>query len=186
VSWTKAKPSATTLRSASGSNPRKRARDWLTVAVSLGHALPETSLTSREKKELKKRADKIVLAELIKIVEGRDVDLNMRQLAWIWLRQQQRGRGRPGNKVVQKGLIIEAVSQEYKKHFNSGAQKLLDEISEHTGLRISLRAPMRKLILGAVGDRVGLGMERMKQLAPSGISEFNKAVKRVGRKRRRK
>jgi hypothetical protein len=163
-----------------------RSHDWLTVAVSLGYALPETGLTSREKKELKRRADKIILAELIKIAEGRDVDLGMRQLAWIWLRQQQRGRGRPGNKVIQKGLIIEAVSQKYREHFNSKAQKLLDEIGKHTGRRISLGAPMHKQILGAVGDRVGLGMERMKQLAPSGISEFNKAVKRVARRRRRK
>jgi hypothetical protein len=143
-----------------------RLRDRLTVAVSLGYALPETRLKSQEKKDLKKRADKIVLAELIKIVEGRDVDLGMRQLARVWLLQQQRGRGRPGNKVMQRGLIIEAVCNERMKH--AGSRRI------------------HKQILGAVGGRVGLGMERMKQLAPDGISEFNKAVKRAARKRRGK
>jgi hypothetical protein len=161
-------------------------QDKLTVLIALGGALPENPLTSAEKKQIKKRADKIVNDALLKLIDGEDVDPEMRSLLRASVQQRERGPGRP---KIQKGPIIEAVRQEYRKHFDQPRRikQILGEIGDLTGLRIrSTYRPMHKQILGAVGDRVGLEIERMKQLGPSRISEFNKAVKRVSRKRRRK
>lgn len=141
-------------------------KDYSTIAVSLGYELPEKRLTPREKNHLKKRADKIIRAELLKLLKGQEISADMRAFAKIWLLQEERGRGRPANKI-KKGLIIQAVSDEERKYFG-------------------LRRPKHKQILGAVGDTVGLGMDRMKQLAPDPVTAINRAVKRLARKRKRK
>jgi hypothetical protein len=164
-------------------------RDHDTVAVSLGYALPERRLSARVKKELKKRADKIICAELLKLVEGKDIAPDMRSLARIWLLQYGRGRGRPNNKVIQQLLIIQAVEEEYRKQHSLNsqeqeAQRILNDIGEIAGQRITLhkRRPLHKVVVGKVADRAGLGMERMKQLAPSPEHKINKIVRRLARK----
>jgi lactam utilization protein B len=52
-----------------------------TLMLALGHALPEGRLTPTARKQLHKRADKIVRSALIKILNGEELDFEMRTLA---------------------------------------------------------------------------------------------------------
>lgn len=87
-----------------------------TLMLALGHALPEGRLTPTARKQLHKRADKIVRSALIKILNGEELDFEMRTLARHWLEQQERGRGRPLKGSIQKHLVQQAVWDEYRKH----------------------------------------------------------------------
>jgi hypothetical protein len=79
-------------------------------------------------------------------------------------------------------LVQEAVWDEYKKH--------LPRVRRIGGFTIStVRKPLHKEILGKVGDRLGIGDERMKQLAPRGhdpIKAIDKAIERITSKPKRK
>ena len=104
------------------------------------------------------------------------------------IKQRERGRGRPSN-IVKKALIVDAVGQEYRKAYavDPKVKAILNQIEKESGFRITpVPRISHKAILGLVGDRVGLGMERMKQLAPSGADRFRKAVKRAAKELARK
>lgn len=166
--------------------------DRYTIMLALGHALPEKRLSPAERKQLEKRAVKIVCSALIKHLKGEELEFNMRTLALAWLEQQGRGPGRP-SKNIQGPVVQQAVRDEYKKHQtpNPKVQRVLDEIGKRTGLRITHvpKRRMHKQIIGDVGDRIGLGTERMKQLArrgPDPVAEIDKAIKRITKKPKRK
>jgi hypothetical protein len=166
--------------------------DRYTVMLALGYALPERRLSPAARKQLQKRADKIIRSALIKHLKGDELEFNMRRLALAWLEQQGRGRGRP-SKNIQAHEIRQAIWDEYRKHEapDPKVQRILDEIGKRTGLRITPvpKRPMHKQIIGDVGDRIGLGTERMKQLVPRGpdpVAEIDKAIGRITKKPRRK
>jgi len=153
-----------------------------TLMLALGHALPEGRLTPAARKQLQKRADKIVRSALIKLLKGEELDFEMRRLALRWLEQPEHGRGRPA-KALQKLLVQQAVWDEYKKH--------LPKVRRIGGFTISTvrKQPLHKEILGKVGDCLGIGDERMKQLAPRGpdpIKVIDKAIERITSKPKRK
>lgn len=166
--------------------------DRYTVMLALGHAIPEKPLSRAARKQLQKRAAKIVRCALIKHLKGEELEFNMRGLALAWLEQQERGRGRPSKNI--QGLVVQqAVWDEYKKREapDPKIQRKVDKIGKRTGLRITYvpKRPMHKQIAGIVGDRAGLGAERMRQLAPRGpdpVAEIDKAIERITKKPSRK
>src|SRR5262249_41413688 len=138
------------------------------LMFALEYALPEMPLTPAARKQLQKRADEVARSTAIKSLKGEELNFEMQCLARDWLEKQARGRGRRLKGLIQKFLVQEAVRNKYQKHLtpNPKIQRALDEISKLTGLRITHapKRPMHKQILGTVGDRLGIGVERMKQL----------------------
>ena len=166
--------------------------DKCTVMLALGYVLPEKPLSPAVRKQLDNRAAKIVCSALVKHLKGEELEFEMRRLALAWLEQQGRGRGRP-SKSIQGFAVQQAVWDEYKKHQapDPKIQRALDDIGKSTGFRITHvpKRPMHKQIIGDVGDRIGLGTERMKQLAPRGpdaSAEINEAIQRITGKPKRK
>jgi hypothetical protein len=162
-------------------------KDQTTVAIALGYALPDHPLNAIERKRINKRADQIVRRELLKLLEGQEPGPDFRALLRVWVERIGRGRGRT-NAGIRRALIVERVADEYRKYHNhnSRAQKILDEIGEKLGVRITgkLRV-LHKQVLHDVGAQVGLDMESMKRLAPSGVQTINRAVQRISRQRKR-
>jgi hypothetical protein len=158
-------------------------KDRLPLRLALGLELPERRPTAAEKRHVERLADKVINRELRRLLDGEQVDTEMKGLLHEWIKQRERGRGRPSG-IVKRMLVVDAVSLEYRKAraVDPKEKAILSQIEKETGLRIT-PAPRisHKAILGRVGDRVGLGMERMKQLAPSGNDAFRKAVKKAAR-----
>jgi hypothetical protein len=94
----------------------------------------------------------------------------------------KRGRGRPKG-LIRRGQIIEAVCQEYRADYLKH-RAILDDISRQTGLKITNKPRMHKQIIGVVGDRFGVGKERMKQISKSGPATVSRAIKRLTRHRK--